>query len=122
MQTTDNLFAQRTYVLDLVNGQDWRFRPDFPAWLADNFHIWTAFEQVADQVYRKQQMRRQTPHYSARTIVEVLRHNSVLHAVNDGEWKINDHRAPDLARVYLMLKPERIGFFELRQNHERAAA
>lgn len=52
-------------------------------------------------------------HYSARTIVEYLRHHS---AANDdsSDFKINDHHAPVLARLWTFLYPERAGFFELR--------
>lgn len=52
-------------------------------------------------------------HYSARTIIHVLRHHS---AVRDGsmEHKINDHISPVLARRLMRDDPSFAGFFELR--------
>lgn len=101
--------ARRQFVLRKVEGQAWKFREDFPAWLEKNLAIWERFEREANAVYAAGRH-----HYSARTIGEFLRHETALAAQDDGEWKLNDHRWPDLARAYLMLYPERDGFFELR--------
>lgn len=93
-----------------------QFRADFPDWLADNAHVWLAFEREADRVWSRGRR-----HYSARTIVEVLRHESALAEVG-GEWKINNNTAPDLARLYLLRNPSRAGFFEFRQMPGSARA
>lgn len=85
------------------------FRPGFDEWVTFNPHIMCAFVHQADAVRA-----RGRKHYSARTIVEVLRHESVLRETPIGEWKINDHAAPDLARLYMLIRPEAHGFFELR--------
>lgn len=84
------------------------FTDGFADWISINDHIWKAFVSEAGKVYN--QGRR---HYSARTIVEVLRHNSTLREAS-GEWKINNNRVPDMARLYMKHFPERDGFFQLR--------
>lgn len=95
--------------VELVQANPDAFRPDFLQWLTWNPHIWTAFVAKADEVRA-----RGRKHYSARTIVEVLRHESVLRESPLGQWKINDHAAPNLARLYILFRPEAYGFFELR--------
>lgn len=93
----------------LVQDNPAAFRPDFTQWLADNPHIWIEFVRQADAVRA-----RGRKHYSSRTIVEVIRHESVLRQTPIGEYKINDHVTPDLARLYILFRPEAYGFFELR--------
>lgn len=96
-----------------------RFRPDFLDWLSRNFPVWLAFEREADQVWARGRR-----HYSARTIGEYLRHESALReAPNELGWKLNDHYWPDLARLYMLINPDREGFFERRASQftKRAA-
>jgi hypothetical protein len=52
-------------------------------------------------------------HYSARTIIEFLRHSSAL---EDGDvtFKINDHIAAPLARISMEMFPRLNNFFEIR--------
>jgi hypothetical protein len=99
-------FVRHDALLELARGDV--FRPGFAAWLADNRHVWHRFEAEAHKVRA-----RGRKHYSARTIVEVLRHESAL--ADSGEpWKLNDHNTPDLARLYLLAHPDASGFFETR--------
>lgn len=84
-----------------------RFEAGFAAWLIDNWHVWREFERQASRMAARRK------HYSARTIVEVLRHHSAL-AENGGPWKINDHNTPDLARLFVLMHPEHGTFFEFR--------
>jgi hypothetical protein len=107
---------ERERVVDRAAGQAWHFRPDFIDWLRANFTVWQGFERQANAVYDIGRR-----HYSARTIGEFLRHETMLRASADGAFKLNNNRWPDLARLYLMLYPEREGFFELRSNEQRAA-
>lgn len=93
------------------------FCDDFPDWLEQNFTIWERFECEANAIYSSGRK-----HYSARTIGEFIRHETALQAAADGDWKINNNRFPDLARLWLHLYPERAGFFELRENEKRKAA
>jgi hypothetical protein len=85
-----------------------QFRPDFAEWLLANGHIWSAFAARADAVWNRGRR-----HYSARTIIEVLRFESMLAEVG-GEWKINNNYAPDLARLYRQTYPDRAALFETR--------
>lgn len=84
------------------------FRDGFIAWLAVNAHVWIAFEREADKVWNRGRR-----HYSARTIGEVLRHESAL-AESGSEWKLNNVVFPDLARLYALVHPDRAGLFEFR--------
>lgn len=101
--------GRRQYVLRITLEQQDRFKPDFYEWLRDNLHVWEAFEIEADIHYN-----RGAKHWGARTIGEYLRRETAVRSSNDGDWKVNDHRWPDLARLYLALHPDRDGFFELR--------
>lgn len=94
-----------------------QYREDFADWLSANNHIWLAFVQKADAVWNRGRR-----HYSARTIVHVLRFESGLHEVG-GEWKINNNFTPDMARLYIETYPDRAGLFETRlpKNARRAA-
>jgi len=93
------------------------YRADFATWLLTNPHIWSAFAREASRVWGRGRR-----HYSARTIVEVLRHESALAEVG-GEWKITNNVIPDLARLYVQTYPERASLFEFRvmPGSERAA-
>ncbi len=60
-------------------------------------------------------IRRGWKHYSARTIMEVMRHHSNLEADPTKRFKINDHLIPTLARDFMTAHPEAPKkFFELR--------
>lgn len=86
-----------------------KFTADFLLYLPDNLHVYEAFEREALAVARKG-----FKHYSARTIIEVLRHNSAL-AEADGPWKLNDWRTPYLARLFALLNPQHKDLFEFRE-------
>lgn len=104
-------------IVHLATANAAQFSEGFAEWLSENLHVWRAFEREATRVFGKRGGSRAVPppHYSARTIVEVLRHNSLLNE-KGGQWKINDHHAPDLARLYHLVYPSRAGFFELRRR------
>jgi hypothetical protein len=87
-----------------------RFSGEFLAYLPDNLHVYHAFEREALRVVRKG-----FKHYSARTIIEVLRHNSALTEVG-GKWKLNDHHTPSLARLFALLNPEQSDLFDFRES------
>ena len=90
----------------MVNRDD--FLPGFAAWLVENGHVWAAFTREASKVWDKGRRK-----YSARTIIEVLRHESAL-SDSGADYKLNDHATPDLARLYRLTYPERAGLFETR--------
>ena len=82
-------------------------RFNFDEWIADNTHIYQAFEREALAIARKR------TRYSARTIVEFLRHHTLI-TEKDGEWKINDHATPHLARLFAKNHPTLKNLFEFR--------
>ena len=86
-----------------------RFFKKDKMWFINNWHVVEAFETVA---LRLISMGRK--HYSARTIVEVLVHQSNVREIN-GEFKIGNDNAPDLARVFVVLHPEWVDFWEYRR-------
>lgn len=101
--------ARRELVLRRVLEHRERFKPDFYEWLKSNLPVWERFDFEANRVWNAGRR-----HYSSRTLWEVMRHESAVRASGDGEWKLNDHRAPDVARLWLVLNPDKTGFFELR--------
>ena len=108
--------AERERVLALIAVNAEFFHAEFPAWLTENWPIWLRFEAEASKVRR-----RGFQHYSARTIVHFLRHETAL-AQAAGELKINNNVSPDLARLYVMLHPQAFGFFGFRMMKSKAAA
>ena len=87
----------------------WEFTPKFLAYLPGNIHVYQAFEEQALKVAAAGHR-----HYSARTIVEVLRHHSAL-ADSSAVWKINDHATPYLARLFALMHPGLAYLFEFRE-------
>ena len=84
------------------------FSSSFISWLPDNLHIWNAFAAEALKVRA-----RGYKHYSARTIIEHLRHHSAL-TESTGEWKINNNNTTPLAHLFDLRYPENAGLFEYR--------
>lgn len=112
MSANADLFGREHTALVFVRCKPAMFRDDFAAWLQENWHVWSAFEREAGRIW---DMGRR--HYSARTIGEYLRHESIVREKkNDLGLKLNDHYWPDLARLYMMFHPEREGFFERRSG------
>ncbi len=116
-QPTQLALQVSTNPVDVVHANASIFRDSFAGWLSENGHVWRRFEQEADKVWNKGRR-----HYSARTIVEVLRHESALRE-NDPLFKLNDHNTPDMARLYRLLHPQRADLFETRvqRGADRAA-
>lgn len=101
---------RRRLVFTLVVAHAPKFRRDFAQWLEANYTAWQAFEREADRIWNAGRR-----HYSARTIGEVLRHESALREKpNEHGWKLNDWWWPDLARLYMLMHPDRDKFFERR--------
>jgi hypothetical protein len=102
--TTDRCLAAQALVV--MNPDS--FRPGFDVWLNKNWPIFMAFEHHAIQVWNRGRRR-----YSARTIMEYIRHHTLL-SEEESEFKINDWWTPSCARLYLSLHPDHAGLFELR--------
>jgi hypothetical protein len=86
------------------------FSISFMMWLPLNPDVWQMFCDEAVAIHR-----RGFKHYSARTIIQVLRHHSSLRDSN-GPWKLNDHHTPYLARLFDLTHPERSGLWEYRET------
>jgi hypothetical protein len=100
--------ARQEHVLLRVCQNAERFRYITVDWMRANWKVWLAFEHEADA--RAAEGHRA---WGARTIGEFIRRQTRI-AERDGEFKVNDHIWPDLARLYMIMKPEREGFFDLR--------
>lgn len=87
-----------------------QFTTEFLQYLPDNLHVWEAFEREALRL-----VGRGVRHYSARTIVHVLRHESTLAEVSGQGWKINNNVSPYLARLWNLVHPEHADLFEFRE-------
>lgn len=92
------------------------FMDDFADWIESNWHVFEAFSNAADQTWDAG-----WKHYSARTIMEVIRHRSNIREVS-GSYKINNNKIPDCARLYMLMNQDRRGMFEFRINDFRLAA
>lgn len=86
------------------------FRADFLGWINENWGVWDAFHRQANRVWDSGRR-----HYSARTIIEWLRHETSV-SERSGAWKLNNVFVPDLARLYVCMYPHREGFFEQRSG------
>lgn len=102
-----DLFTPRPVFIAQLNAE--QFRPDFIPYLRENLHVYSAFEREALRIAARRER------YSARTIVEVLRHNSALEEIGS-EWKLNDSWTPHLARLFALLNPQCAELFEFRES------
>lgn len=97
--------------LAMVNANLDLFPSTFLAYLPDNLPVYEAFEREALNVIRKGRS-----HYSARTIIEVLRHNSTLSEEPAGCFKLNDWHTPYLSRLFGLMHPKHADLFERRES------
>ena len=106
--------------IEFIAAQSHQFQKKFPRWLAENWHLWERFEEEAEAVWESGRER-----YSARTIIEFLRHETFLREsdvtavanAHGGTFKINNSFVPDVSRLYGLLHPLRRAFFECRELH-----
>jgi hypothetical protein len=101
--------GRREFVLRRVAENANRFREGFPLWLEKHMTLWEHYEREANAVWGEG-----FRHYASRTIWELMRHHT-RHREQASEYKLNNNWAPCLARLYLLLYPERDGFFETRE-------
>lgn len=96
-------------LLMLVSNNPDLFRPDFYSWLEENIHIYEEFKRRALQVakYRK--------HYSARTLIETMRHDTAIRELR-GYFKLNNNYTPCQARLFSLMHPEFKELFEFREQ------
>ena len=107
--------AKRSLAIYQANMHAAELPPGFPAWMELNAHVFAAFEREALSVAQRRER------YSARTIIEFLRHHTLLAEAGEG-WKLDNDMAPGLARLFAILNPEHQGLFEFRERHAGGAA
>lgn len=83
------------------------FTPEFCRYMQANLHVWRAFARLADMVRAKKS------NYSAHAVIHVMRWNSDIRDT-DPVFKINDHCAPYLARLYNLVRG--VEFFRTRDR------
>ena len=84
---------------------------EFDAFDAAHPDVWQHFERIALDIWR-----RGRPHYSARTILHVIRHHidTTAHVASADEFCINNNWSPFYARRFMARHPECGSFFERR--------
>ena len=104
-----NLFdkSRKTEAIAIASGGD-DYSACFQKWIQDNWPIYLRFERLAFVA-----VQRKFKHYSSKTIVDHLRWNSDMREQNS-EFKINNSRTPDLARLFEAMNPNHVGFFRSR--------
>lgn len=95
--------------IKLVQKNPQLFRSDLLEWLVVNHHIFDEFRSRALEVARFR------THYSARTIAEVMRHDTAIKSLGD-EYKINGNFVPCMARLFALVNPQHKKLFEFRQK------
>jgi hypothetical protein len=101
--------AERTQALFIVQQNPDLFMDGFEAYLNEQWAVWKAFEHEAQRVaFRGRQ------HYSAKTIVEWLRHETVVKEANS-LFKVNNNATSSLARLFVLRHPRFADFFEFRE-------
>lgn len=101
--------------IELAKENHRRFQPTFIDWLqtVEGSAIYQRFEVEA---LRMSELR---DHWSARTIIEFIRHETALR--ESGTWKINNNTAPDCARLFALRYPKHEKLFEFREQDRRRA-
>ena len=95
-------------LMDVVLNNPETFPQEFVKYISENFNVYDAFEREAFKV-----IYRGYKHYSARTIIEVLRHHSNL-SDNSEIWKLADHPMPYLSRLFALHHPPHANLFSYR--------
>jgi hypothetical protein len=109
---SDEERIEQDELLMLIDENAEQFRKDFRQWFVNNWPVWECFEEKANDVWLRGRM-----HYSARTLIEVVRHETFLREAGSeksGSYKINNSYVPDIGRLYCLKYPMRPGFFETR--------
>lgn len=106
--TSDRLHTAECFVEALPDC----FRQEFGGWLRENWEIYTAFEAQAIKIHKLGR-----EHYGANTIIEYLRHNTLM-ADKNNEFKINDRFTSSLARLFVLMNPQCEGLFEFRERRD----
>lgn len=82
----------------------------FIEWLWANQPIWQAFCAQALKVIAQGR-----DHYSSKTILEYLRHETLLQEDSTSHWKLNNNNTAYLARAFNHAYPQHSHLFKLRK-------
>ena len=96
-------------VLFIADAHSDLFTREFLDWLPTNLPIFEAFSNEAVKVIDSG-----FTHYSARTILHVIRHHSALSERSDSGWKVNNNHSPYLGRLFELVHPRHTGIFAHR--------
>jgi len=106
---------EKTQLRGLCFAHSEHFRSGFLSYLNENWHLWEGFSQRAFQMVKTGRS-----HYSAKTIIQVLRFHTDLTEVNS-EFKVNDKWAADFGRLFMLRHPEHKGFFKTKFSEHRVS-
>lgn len=84
--------------------------PDYIDWLKANQHVWEAFRDEARRMVAQGRV-----HYSSKTILEYLRHQSAIREAGS-QWKLNNNWTAYLARTWNQAYPMYSSLFTLRET------
>lgn len=97
----------------LIRSNADQFRVGFLDYIDQNWHLWEGFETRAFQMSKTGRT-----HYSAKTIIQVLRFHTDL-AETDSEFKVNDKWAADFGRLFMLRHTKHRGFFKTKVSEHR---
>ncbi len=108
--------SQWNKVIRVIDKDVDSFRSDFTSWLQENKSTWIEFTKRANAVAKagKEQ-------FSARTIIESMRWDSEMELGN-AEYKVNNNYAPDMARLFTLMNPDKSKLFQMRATGQKRAA
>ena len=98
-------------VIFLAKANERLFRKGFVSWLDLNYPIFEEFVRQARAIRETGRTR-----YSARIIIEYIRHETALREAAGSKFKVNNNAVPDIARLYLLLHPGHVGLFAMRRG------
>ena len=102
---------KHSFLMEIVLEHPETFPKEFVHYISENMNVYDAFEREAFRVINRGYL-----HYSARTIIEVLRHHSNL-SDNTEKWKLADHPMPYLSRLFAAYHPVHTNFFSYRPTN-----
>lgn len=97
-------------LIKLIHDNREQFSAEFIDWFPKNEHVWKAFVRETNKVIAVG-----FKHYSARTIIHVLRHRSAIEEKGTG-WKISNNSSPYLARLFALAYPQFAEIFQYKQT------
>ena len=97
-------------LIKLIHANREQFSAEFVDWFPQNDHVWKGFVRETNKVIAVG-----FKHYSARTIIHVLRHHSAI-AEKGAGWKINNNFSPYLARLFALAYPQFADIFQYKQT------